>query len=482
MWVLPDFQSSIWWINILLATLVIYLRRHKSARSTMMWVMIFAFLPVIGFVLYLFWGQDYRRAKMFRLKAEQDEMVRRFADAQSQEIQQGLLPYNDPMIGKYSGLISLNLHSDNSYYSQGNQCALFFDGKSKFESLFRDIDGARQSIDLQYYIMKPDEVGWALLNRLGKAAARGVAVRMLVDAVGGRYLSQREFQFLQNAGVRVAIFFPSLLKLINFRMNYRNHRKLVIIDQQISYIGGFNVGDEYAGKDRYFGRWRDTHLRIQGTASADLQIRFLKDWLYASGDDPSEQPDVISFPMPGGDVGLQLVTSGPDTQFHNIKYAMINLISSAERTIYIQTPYLVPDAAVMDVLTAKLIAGCEVNIMLPDRLDHPVIYWATMSYAGELLRAGARVYCYNAGFLHAKVLIVDELVSIVGSANMDERSFSLNFEASEVIYNRRINAQLRAQFQKDIEESTLVTKESYEQRPLMQRIKEPVARLFSPLL
>ena len=303
-----------------------------------------------------------------------------------------------------------------------------------------------------------------------------------MDGVGGRNFKNRDRERLKKAGCKLAIFYPSIFKYINLRLNYRNHRKIVVIDDYIGYIGGFNVGDEYIGKDKRFGYWRDTHLRLYGEGSLFLKTRFLQDWYYSSKEDPEEERNPELSPEFHGGTYSQIVTSGPDTLNPNIKYTMLKMIQSANEVIYIQSPYLVLDRSFLDALKIAISQGVEVNIMIPNKPDHIIVYWATTSYAGELLKAGAKVYRYERGFLHSKVLIVDHFLSLVGSANMDERSFSLNFEASALLYSYEINKKLREQFDQDLQHSTHITQECYEKRPLMQKIKEPIARLFSPLL
>lgn len=480
--IIETIQSSFWWINILLVILVIFLGRKKDPRSTLIWIMALAIFPVVGFLFYILIGQDFRKGKLFTLKKEMDEAINANAKNQNQQIRDNTFPFIDPNVRRYRELIIQNLNADAAYYSETNEAELFFWGNKKFERLLQDIRDAKWSIDMQYYIFKSDEIGLQVIEALTKKAQEGVKVRLLLDGVGGRFVRREHLRGFREAGGQVAIFFPSMFETINFRMNYRNHRKLVIIDDQIGYIGGFNVGDEYLGKKKRMGPWRDTHLRIDGSAVAGLKLRFVKDWLYASGDNPTKEPDVITIPNRRGTIGMQLITSGPDTEYKNIKYAMIRMINDAKNKIYIQTPYLVPDASMMDALITKLISGVEINIMIPNKPDHPVIYWATTSFAGELLRYGANIYIYNRGFLHAKVMIVDETISMVGSANMDERSFSLNFEASEIIFDKGINRQLREQFDVDISDSIFLTPEMYAKRSIFQRIKEPVSRLFSPLL
>ena len=348
--------------------------------------------------------------------------------------------------------------------------------------LIRDIDEAQEEINFQYYILKSDNLGSIVIEALMRAARRGVTVRVLTDGVGGRDLSKEMRRMMQEVGIQIGIFYPSFLRYINLRLNYRNHRKIVTIDERIGYIGGFNVGDEYIGRYSRFGYWRDTHLRIVGSAVADLKMRFLQDWSFVRGEPESAQCEVTAHPSEKGDAFCQLVYSGPDTPLANIKLSMLKMIASADDVIYIQTPYFIPDQSIFEALVLALQQGVEVNLMIPNRPDHPVVFPATMSFAGALLRAGANVYRYEKGFLHSKVMIIDDYVALVGSCNVDERSFSLNFEASELIYSPKINAALKRAFQEDIRVSTLLTPSVYESRGIMLKIKEPICRLFAPLL
>lgn len=480
MFLIDEAPTFILIINILLILLVVFWGRRRSARSTMMWVMVMSIFPIAGFIFYLFMGSDMRRSNMFSLKNSEDKKVREITTTQLEEWKEGKLYYSD--VDDYNELIAINLKTDNSILMSENECDLFFDGKEKFRSLLHDIDHAKESIDIQYYIVHSDELGKRVMQHLMVAAQKGVKVRFLVDAVGGRRLKQSDVRAMENSGCEVSVFFPSYFQHINLRFNYRNHRKIVVIDNKIGYIGGFNVGDEYLGQSGKFGYWRDTHIRISGSAAAALKIRFLQDWYYASGKDPENEPEFQIIPHKVGNIPMQLVTSGPDTTYHNIKHAMLKMIYSANKSIYIQTPYLIPDDTFMEALIIAITQGVEVNIMIPNKPDHPIVYWATTSYAGELIQHGAKVYKYNNGFLHAKVMMIDDTITMIGSANMDERSFSLNFEASEIIYSEEISKKIHKQFYKDVKYSTLISKSIYEKRSLIQRIKEPIARLFSPIL
>lgn len=477
-----ELWSSIWWLEVLTTLIIIYLGRKKPARSTMMWVMVQAVLPLVGFGLYLLIGTDTRKKRMFRLKSTQDKMIRELCSAQVNRISEGGGFFLGEGSHDHNEMVAINIHNDQNALFVHNAVDVIFDGKEKFRRLIDDIDAAQSSVDIQYYIFKSDPLGRLMIEHLIARAEAGIKVRVLVDSFGGRKLRERDITRMREAGIKFAVFFEAIFKHLNLRLNYRNHRKLVIIDDRIGYIGGFNVGNEYISMDKKFGYWRDTHLRIDGDAVAALQLRFLQDWLYASGEDAEMEQEVLVHPHETETTSLQLVTSGPDTLHPNIKMAMLKMISAANRSIIIQTPYLVPDQSIMDALMLALSQGVDVQIMIPCKPDHPVVYWATTSYAGELIRNGARVYRYEKGFLHAKVMIVDDFVSMIGSANVDERSFTLNFEASEMVYSHEINRKLRVQFDKDIKESTLITTEMYNNRPLLQKIKEPIARLGSPLL
>lgn len=320
-------------------------------------------------------------------------------------------------------------------------------------------------------------------DALIQKAKEGVQVRVLYDELGSRTLRKKFFKELREAGGHVEVFFPSKLRPINLRLNYRNHRKLVIIDGMTGYVGGFNVGDEYLGLNPKFGYWRDTHIRLQGTAVHAIQTRFILDWNQASHHHtltyiPNHFPDY----GPKGNVGMQIVTSGPDSEWEQIKNGYIKMISNAKRSILIQTPYFIPDASLLDALRIACLSGIDVNIMIPNKPDHAFVYWATLSYIGDLLKAGATVYIYDNGFIHAKTIVVDDEIASVGTANIDVRSFRLNFEVNAFIYDITIAKKLVSTFKEDLLVSRKFTYEEYLQRPLWIRIKESVSRLLSPIL
>ncbi|MUV37474.1 Cardiolipin synthase [Lentibacillus sp. JNUCC-1] len=268
---------------------------------------------------------------------------------------------------------------------------------------------------------------------------------------------------------------------MNFKINYRNHRKLAIIDGQIGYIGGFNIGDEYLGESRKFGYWRDTHLRLSGDAVRNMQTRFILDWNQASRNHIGYEERFYNA-EPQGNVGVQIVSSGPDSEWEQIKYGYIKMILLAKEYVYIQTPYYIPDESLRDALRIAVLSGVKIKIMIPNKPDHPFVYWATLSYIGDLLSAGAEVYIYQGGFLHAKTIVVDGKLASVGTANIDVRSFRLNFEVNAFLYDTAIAQELVEAFEKDVHKSTQMTKLLYQKRSLGIRFKESISRLLSPIL
>lgn len=289
---------------------------------------------------------------------------------------------------------------------------------------------------------------------------------------------------LKHNGVKVWPFFPSKLPLINFRLNYRNHRKLAIIDGEVGYIGGFNVGDEYLGLDKSFGYWRDTHLRVRGKAVFAMQTRYIMDWNSASS--ASQKLDYHTRYFPSfhgkGHSSMQIVSSGPDSEWQQIKNGYIKMINSAKKSIYLQSPYIIPDASLLEALKIASLSGVDVRLMIPNKPDHAFVYRATMSYCGELIESGVKVYIYDNGFIHAKTMVVDGEIASVGTANMDFRSFRLNFEVNAFMYEKKIAQKLEDLFLQDILKSYQLTAELYAERSFWIKVKEAVSRLLSPIL
>ncbi len=469
-------------INIVFSLLIIFFQR-RNPTTVWAWLLLLYFIPVLGFVLYLILGQNFRRERMFKMKEIEGEIkyaVRR----QEESIYRKKLRLRDPELDRFKRLILYNLNEAEAVLTDNNDIRIFTDGREKFRTLLSEMDHARNYIHVQYYIIKNDELWKEIEEVLVRKARQGVEVRVLFDSMGCRGMHHSDWVRLQKAGIRVAEFFPALLGKLQLRVNYRNHRKIVVIDGRIGFVGGFNVGREYIGKDKKFGYWRDTHVCIEGSAVTSLAVRFVLDWNYAARENLFLEDRLFEIPtyVRNGRDPVQIISSGPDSGSQEIRNNYLRLIHMARKNIYIQTPYFIPDDDIRDALEIAAKSGIDVRIMIPCKPDHPFVYWATYSYLGEMIEAGARCYTYDNGFLHAKCMCVDGLVTCMGTANMDIRSFSLNFEVNAVIYSARTTERLMDAFENDIAKSTLVTRKRYEQRDFVIRIKEQFCRLLSPVL
>lgn len=482
MHLLPYFLGFIFVFNIFLAFTIIFLER-KDASSTWAWLMVLFFIPIAGFLLYLIFGKSLRDKRLFTWDTKNKLGVKKNVNFQMRSIVDDVFIYKRKFLSEYKDLFYLHLRNNDALFTQDNRVKIFTDGDEKFASLLADMEAAQDHIHLLYYIIRNDELGRRIADVLLRKVREGVEVRLLYDDMGSRTLGKKYINRLKEAGVKVEAFFPPVLPKINFKINFRNHRKLAIIDGKIGYIGGFNIGDEYLGKDAKFGYWRDTHLRVVGDAVKSMQTRFILDWNQASGShDHLTHEDRFYAAEPAGDVGVQIVSSGPDSDWEQIKYGYIKMILSAKKYVYIQTPYFIPDESLRDAVRIAVLSGVDVKIMIPNKPDHPFVYWATLSYIGDMLKAGADVYIYQNGFLHAKTIVVDGKIASVGTANIDVRSFRLNFEVNAFLYNEEIAQQLCEAFHHDITLSTQMTKKLYERRSIGIRFKESISRLLSPIL
>lgn len=469
-------------MNIILAFTVIFLER-RDATSTWAWLMVLFFIPIVGFIVYLIFGRQLSNSKIFTWDAKSELGVKTRAQKQLRAIEKNELTYNHKELADYKDLYYMHLRNNDSVLTQDNDVQIFTDGKEKFDALIHDLQHATDHIHMVYYIVRNDELGERIADALVERARAGVEVRFLYDDMGSRRLGRKYVRRMERAGVEVVSFFPPKIPKINLKINFRNHRKLAIVDGKIGYIGGFNIGDEYLGKSEKFGYWRDTHLRIEGGSVQNMQGRFILDWNQASRHQIKfEDRFYDRGHNVDGTVGVQIVSSGPDSQWEQIKLGYIKMILSAKEYIYIQTPYFIPDESLMDAVRIAALSGVRVKIMIPNKPDHMFVYWATTSYVGDLLHAGAEAYIYQKGFLHAKTIVVDGKISSVGTANIDVRSFRLNFEINAFLYDEQIAEELVKRFQDDILHSTQMTDKLYKERSLGMRFKESISRLLSPIL
>lgn len=464
-------------INITFIGALIFIER-KDPSTTWAWLLVINIFPIGGFFIYLLFGQNFTREKKFKRKLISDEKKKKYFNVKREQYK------IDESIAENIDLVEMNYRNSNSMYTQLNDVDIYFDGNDKFKALLESIKGAKKYIHIEYYIFRRDRIGDEIINLLIEKLKEGVEVRLLVDAMGSSKINHRKkIQDYIDAGGKYAVFFPGLTAHINMRINYRDHRKIVVVDGKEGFLGGFNVGDEYLGRDKKIGYWRDTHFKIKGEAIRELEERFLLDWTYAADEDVTDLDKYLKVEENlESNVGMQIVSSGPDHEEQYIKNAYVKIINNAKKYVYLQSPYFVPDETLLQALRISALSGVDVRIMIPGNPDHVFMGWAASSYVSELLYVGVKVYYYNKGFLHAKTIVSDDTVCSIGTANMDIRSFKLNFETNAFIYNKNIAIDMKKRFNIDIEESHLISEEEYKNRSVWRKIAESIVRLLSPIL
>ena len=490
--VLPEFVTIIlrimFALNLVVGFAIVFLEK-KNPSVTWAWLMVLALVPYVGFLLYLIMGQDSRKRYTFAQKAKRDELEHTLmldAGLEGLALAKAQREADDPRAflrvpgaDYLDDLAYMNFMSGQGTFTTNNSLTLFHNGEEKFAALFDDIAGAERFIHLQYYIFNNDTLGRKLIHALSVKAAQGVEVCLSVDGMGCWRTPRSCYLPLTAAGGHVALFLPPHLA----RINYRNHRKIAVVDGHIGYVGGMNIGDEYAGHTKRFGHWRDTHIRIVGDAVKDLEMRFAMDWNDCGNAYRLTPRDGYYPPLPPADgVPIQIVSSGPDTRRSHVYYGYAKMIAEANHSIFIQTPYFAPDENIFEALRMAALSGIDVRIIIPAHPDHFFVYWASLSYLGELLDAGVRCYQYEKGFIHSKLLLIDGIVSSAGTANMDVRSFKLNFEVNAFIYDRKTTRAFEEEFRRDLEDCFEMTREWYASLGIWTRVRESISRLLSPLL
>lgn len=462
-------------VSILSAISLIFIER-KEPNTTWAWLLILFVLPGVGFIIYLIFGQNLSRQKIFREKKVIDEKKSRvLMEKFKEEKEKGAS-------SEFMELVRMNYTHSGALYTEGNSLTTFIDGEKKFEALINDIRDAKEFIHIEYYIFRMDNLGRMLIDELSKKVEDGVEVRFVVDAMGSKTIRNKDIKYIRSLGIKFHIFFPGILPFVNIRLNFRNHRKIVVIDGAVGYVGGFNVGDEYVNKGDQFDYWRDTHIRIEGKAVNELNKRFILDWDYASEGELKSYDKYFKLQEDSGNIGIQIVSSGPDHKEEYIKNAYMKIINNAKESVYIQTPYLVPDEPMKEALKIAALSGIDVRIMVPDKPDHFFMKWILSANIGDLMEWGVKFYTYQKGFIHSKTIVSDGKVCSIGTANLDIRSFQLNFEINAIIYDDKFSKEQENIFIKDIEDCKLITMEEYESRSRALKIKEALIRLVAPIL
>ena len=471
-----------------LVILVMVFWDRKQPRSIMIWFLLFILAPVFGFVFYVLLGKgpQINRLRWAKIKVATDEKTREQTQEKNVKLYKDTSNNNE--YHRINELITMN--SNNGFpCTVNNKCEYFVDANDMYKKQLEDIKNAKNSINMMYYIFKKDAAGKMFLNALVEKQKEGVQVTVLYDSAANRFL-HHFLRPLKKAGGHIESFFGTknlIFDLLN--SSYRNHRKITVIDGKIAYVGGMNIGVDYMGQDKRIKPWRDTSMRIEGDAVSMLQTRFFQDLLSnnskASNKDLEQimnQKDVF-YPKHEevGNTPIQIVSSGPDTQKEEIKLTYQKMISLARKEIYLESPYFVPDKSFIDSVILAQKSGIQVHLIIPGVRDHIMVYYVTLSNLQQLLDAGVRVYTYN-GFIHSKMVVADELVASIGSANLDERSFGLNFEVNAVIYDKNDVIKCKEMALKDIENSVEIDREKFRNRSKLLKLKENFFRILSPIM
>lgn len=457
---------------MVLGVVLVIISENRNPLKSVAWILMLVFLPLLGLIAYFFIGQDltkkyaYRRKK-YRGKDQAFLIKSRVLD--EQEYPQAFL---NP--------VKLLKNIQNAPLMGGNDLKFFTLAADKYQQMLADMEGASRFIHLEYYALENGLWGDALKDLLIRKSGSGVEVRIIYDDWGCWRTKKGYFKELADSGIQLRAFSKVRLLPLTARLYYRDHRKLIIIDGHIGYIGGMNISDRYVNGFSW-GRWADTHCRIAGPGVLQLQSVFLSNWQRLSGDALWED-DYFPSPASCGDNALQVVASGPGSLEPEILHVMIQAFYSAEKYIYVQTPYFIPPESLADALQAAAIRGLDVRLMISKRSDLPLVQMASRSYVREMLEQGVRVYFYTGGFLHSKMTVVDGELSIMGSANSDIRSFEDNLEVQAFIYGRSAAARAQEIFLNYQHDCEIVNLERWKKRSGLKRFAESFMRLFAPLL
>jgi cardiolipin synthase A/B len=472
------FLSLLITLSVIFIAFVIFLE-NRHPTQTLTWLVVLGSFPLVGFFFYLLFGRNYRKEKMYRKKYFLDKQA--FLNVEGE---------NDPrseeklgLMGEHQArLFTLAQKLGNSPISFDTSTKVLTNGEETFHHILEQLNKARHHIHMEYYIVRDDVIGQEIKKVLIQKAAHGVKIRFLYDAVGSWKLSKKYINELRNAGIETVCFGPVKVPFLNNKFNFRNHRKIIVIDGMIGFVGGLNIGDEYLGRNKNYGFWRDTHLMLRGEAVRSLQLIFLQDWYYMTNHSFLTAEYLSPQIDEKNHGGVQLIAGGPDSEWSVIKNIFFSMITSAKESVWIASPYFIPDEDIFSALKVAALSGIDVRLLVPNRPDKRIVFHASRSYFPELLEAGVKVYEYERGFMHSKIVIVDHELASIGTSNMDMRSFHLNFEVNAFLFRTKSTQKLVAEYINDLEYAIQLELTSFKKRHIGLRLIESTARLLSPLL
>lgn len=473
-YVLPLYYVAIFFVVIDL------LLQNRNPLKTHSYLLLLLLLPILGIIIYLFFGQTIRKRKVF---AKKRLINQAFGELyfQSNLVENRIITEVPKSLSQYEKVIRF-LNRDLSPLTKNNSVKILQNGEEKFPALLEALENARNHIHIEYYIYEEDDIGSQIADVLKRKVSEGVTARMIVDGVGSLGLSNRFFKDLQNSGVQLAEFMPVLFPSFTSKINYRNHRKIVVIDGMVGFTGGINISDRYINNGKYPLYWRDTHLEIRGEAVKSLQFLFILSWQFVTQEELL--PDAHFFPefTSAGNHLVQINASGADLELASIMDSFFLAINSAKKKVRIATPYFIPTESILDAITTASMSDIEVEIMIPYSSDSWIVGAATRSFLKKLLEADVKVFFYRKGFLHSKVIIIDDNFASVGSANMDYRSFDLNHEVNAYFYDKSLVKELIEDYEDDKKDCQNMNLEHWLSRSLYAKLKESVCRLLAPIL
>lgn len=453
----------------------------RSPYKTVAWILILILLPIFGLIFYLFFGQEYRKRKIFSRKGIKSlGKIRRLSLEQLRDFNQKHLHLSSTVYGK-ENIIRLLLNNSDALLTTGNQLKILNDGKITFQTIFETIKNARHHIHLEYYIFSNDKIGNQLKSLLIEKSREGVEVRMIIDDVGSWDLKKDFIAEMRNNGIAIYSFMEVRFPRLTSRVNYRNHRKIIIVDGKIGFTGGINIADRYIDGVKKLGHWRDTHLMLEGDAVACLQVVFAADWYFVFKENLTGDNYFPPFTESPG-VPVQISASGPDSDWESIGQAIFSAISNARNKVYITTPYLMLPLQLDYALKSAALSNVDVRIIIPEKSDAIIPKWSSFSFVEELMEAGVKFYFYQAGFIHSKYIIVDDVFSTIGTTNLDFRSLETNFEVNAFIYDENFTGELMQTFTTDLENSREIELREWRLRPWHYKFRESLAHIASPML
>ena len=507
-----NFESLlIWIVSIEHIHLVIYIMfliailvSERSPETIVAWIFTITVFPVFGFILYLVFGINWRKNRIESLQNKNrrslfkgfPSLTENFLKYDPAEIfhshkvkpeDLNILMSNAGISQEESEIVKLLYTSEGTYLTHNSSYKMFYDGREAFDSIIQDLESAKETIYMEYFIWRSDGLGEKVKDVLVKKAKEGVKIRLLFDGMGSfGTISEKYRKELAKVGVEFKYFLD--IKFALSKLNYRNHRKITIVDNRILHTGGMNLGEEYITGGKRFESWRDTNVRIQGELVLHYLAIFVTDWLNSGGKQDFKMSDIEEVIEEHKNLRedspylMQVSASGPDTIWTTLKYTYSKLITSAKKEILIQSPYFIPDTSLVSQLKIAALSGVKIKLMIAGVPDKKIPYWIAETYFAELLLAGVEIYRYKAGFIHCKNIVIDGKMSTMGTCNFDMRSFEINYEVNSIFYNEEISQSMREQFYKDLSFCEEIKEENLKKTVFWRKIRNSLFRVVSPIM